>query len=119
MSHHLLIVDDQADLITLFKGFFTSIGYRVSIAHDGASALALDENEPADVLITDLTMPEMSGQELIEHMRQRRPDLPVIVMSGYGDEGKLADSRTVVLTKPVSLMLIKQRLEEMLAPPSP
>lgn len=114
MSVHLLIVDDQADLTTLFKGFFSSIGYRVSVANDGFSALNQDESDPADILVTDLTMPKMSGHELIAQLRQRRPDLPVIVMSGYGDEYNLADQRTVVLSKPVSLMLVKQRLEEML-----
>lgn len=119
MSHHLLIVDDQADLTALFKGFFTSIGYRVSIAGDGASALAQDENDPADALITDLTMPGMSGEELIRHLRQRRADLPVIVMSGYGGEGGLADKQTIVLAKPVSLMVIKERLEQILGQPAP
>lgn len=115
MSVHLLVVDDQADLITLFKGFFSSVGYRVSTANDGLAALDLDENDAADILVTDLTMPKMSGQALIAELRRRRPDLPVIVMSGYGDEFDLADDRTVVLAKPVSLMLMKEQLEKLLS----
>lgn len=118
MAAHLLVVDDQADLTSLFKNFFGALGYRVSVANDGITALALDESDPADLLITDLTMPQMSGQELIAQLRARRPALPVIVMSGYGDEGDLAAPHTVVLTKPVSLVTVKQRIEALLAKPA-
>lgn len=115
MKIHLLIVDDEADLTSLFKGFFESTGYRVTVAHDGATALALDEDDPADAVITDLTMPKMNGKELTAQLRQRRPAVPVIMMSGYGGDEDIGDGQTVVVTKPVSLMALKQRLEEMLS----
>lgn len=114
MAVHLLVVDDQADLTALFKNFFGALGYRVSVANDGMSALTLDENDAADLLITDLTMPQMSGKELITQLRARRPGLPVIVMSGYGDDGDLAGPHTVALTKPVSLVALRQRIEQLL-----
>ena len=114
MSSHLLIVDDEVDLTSLFKSFFESLGYRVSVAHDGLVALDKDKHDPADVVITDLTMPKMSGQELIAQLRQRRADLPVIMMSGYGGEEEIVDGQTVILAKPVSLMQLKLRLEEVL-----
>ncbi len=115
MPSHLLIVDDEADLTSLFKSFFESLGYRVSVAHDGLMALHRDKHDPADVVITDLTMPEMNGRELVAQLRQRRADLPVIMMSGYGGEEQVADGQTVMLAKPVSLMQLKQRLEEILS----
>ena len=114
MPPHLLIVDDEADLTSLFKGFFESIGYRVSVAHDGRVALDIDARDPADAVITDLTMPHMNGQELTAQLRQRRAALPVIMMSGYGGDERIGDPQTVVLAKPVSLMLVKQKLDSML-----
>lgn len=115
MAVHVLIVDDEADLTLLFKSFFESMGYRVTVAHNGKAALAIDERDPADAVITDLTMPGMNGQELIVQLRQRRAALPVILMSGYGGVGQLEDAQTVVLAKPVSLMQMKQRLDELLS----
>jgi CheY-like chemotaxis protein len=115
MQTHLLIVDDEADLTSLFKGFFESVGYRVTVAHDGAQALELDENDPADAVITDLTMPKMNGEELTAQLRRRRSALPVIMMSGYGGDKDIGDGQTVVVVKPVSLMSLKQRLEKMLS----
>ncbi len=115
MPPHLLIVDDEADLTSLFKGFFESLGYRVSVAHDGAAALDMDTQDPADAVITDLTMPRMDGQELTAHLRQRRADLPVIMMSGYGGDEQIGDGQTVVLAKPVSLMQLRQQLDDLLS----
>ena len=115
MKTHLLIVDDEADLTSLFKGFFESLGYRVTVAHDGVQALELDERDPADAVITDLTMPRMNGRELTEQLRRRRSALPVIMMSGYGDDKDIGDDQTVVVVKPISLMSLKQRLEKMLS----
>jgi CheY-like chemotaxis protein len=115
MQTHLLIVDDEVDLTSLFRGFFESIGYRVTIAHDGATALELDESDPADAVITDLSMPKMNGREMTAQLRQRRSGLPVILMSGYGGDDSIGDSQTLVLAKPVSLMLLKRHLEDMLS----
>jgi CheY-like chemotaxis protein len=115
MQTHLLIVDDEADLTSLFKGFFESVGYRVTVAHDGAQALELDGQDPADAVITDLTMPRMNGQELTAQLRQRRSALPVIMMSGYGGDEDIGDGQTVVVAKPVSLMSLRQQLEKMLS----
>ena len=115
MSHHLLIVDDEADLASLFRNFFESIGYRVTVAHDGEAALAIDERDPADAVITDLTMPRMNGRDMVAQLRRRHTAMPIIVMSGYGGDAQIGDEQTVVLTKPVSMMLVKQKLEAMLS----
>jgi len=59
-------------------------GYDVSLATDGARALELQRAQPADVLITDLFMPEMDGLESIEQFRREFPSVKIIAMSGGG-----------------------------------
>lgn len=112
--HHLLIVDDQADVTSLFELYFESIGYRVTVAHDGVAALQTDEADPADLLITDFMMPRMNGRDLAARLQQRRPGLPVIVVSGYAGIEKFDGPCLRVLAKPVSLPVLGRCIEEML-----
>ncbi len=81
----LLLVDDETALVDLLKKYLERSGHRVESCTDPHLALRLMEVDPASfsLLITDLTLPGMSGDELIERMRVIRPALPVIVASGY------------------------------------
>lgn len=114
-KHHLLIVDDEADVTSLFQFYFESIGYRVTVANDGVEGLQADEADPADLVITDFLMPRMNGREMLARLQQRRPGLPVIVVSGYAGNETFGGRPLQVLTKPVSLTLLEQCIEEMLA----
>lgn len=61
-------------------------GYDLLIARDGHEALALaDQQPPLDLLITDYLMPEMTGDELIARIRELRPNLKALVITGHGD----------------------------------
>lgn len=64
---------------------------------------------------TDLSMPHMCRRELVIQLRQRRPDIPVIVVFGYAGDEKFNDPQTVVLSKPVSFALLLRRLGALLA----
>ena len=114
MSPHILIVDDLVDVTTVFQYYFESLGYRVSVAEHGAAALALEEADPADLVITDLRMPGMGGRELVLQLRQRRAELPIIMMSGYAGDEPLVPGNTSFFVKPVNLALLNQRVGEML-----
>lgn len=59
--------------------------YNVLTADRGSSGLEVLENEHVDLLITGIRMPEMSGVEVLQIVRQKYPDLPVLVLTGYGD----------------------------------
>jgi CheY-like chemotaxis protein len=111
---HILIVDDLDDVTTVFQYYFESLGYRVSVAAHGDAALALEESDPADLVITDLRMPGMGGRELVMRLRQRRAELPIIMMSGYAGDEPLVHGHTSFFVKPVSLALLNQRVAEML-----
>lgn len=100
---HVLVVDDAVDLALLFQTVLEAEGYRVSVAHDGVAALELDGSDPADAVVTDLSMPRMVGTELLERLRERRPLLPGVIVTGYADRVGPAARLTGVLIKPVAI----------------
>lgn len=81
----LLLVDDEAALVGLLKKYLERLGYQVDACVHPDAALALLETHPAryQVLITDLTLPGMSGEELVERAREKAPHLRSIIASGY------------------------------------
>lgn len=83
----ILVADDNADLCSVLKPLLEAHGYSVRLAANGSDALAAQREAPADVLITDLFMPESEGFETIERFRAAFPATKIVVMSG---DSKLA-----------------------------
>jgi signal transduction histidine kinase len=83
----LLLVEDNDELRGATEGILEALGYRVAAAANGPEALAaLDRlGERIDLVICDVVMPGMSGQEVVERLRARHPEIRVIFMSGYTD----------------------------------
>ena len=80
---HVVVVDD--DTVTLELVERTLSTYRVSTARDAHEALAiLSTAEPVDLLLTDYLMPMMTGEELVHRARAHRPEIAVLIMTGYG-----------------------------------
>jgi CheY-like chemotaxis protein len=111
---HILLAEDEVLIALMFQDALEVEGHRVSVAHDGIEALEVDEQDPAEVLVTDLAMPRMGGRELLERLRERRPDLPALVVSGYPGEFEIATEMTVLLPKPVSPKVLTKRLTQLL-----
>jgi PAS domain S-box-containing protein len=84
----VLVVEDQESVRELAARLLKRLGYQVLQAGDGGEALGLAEKWKGRIslLITDMVMPGLSGPALAKRMRERRPALPVIYMSGYSDE---------------------------------
>ena len=84
----ILVVDDEDSVREFVVTVLERRGYRVYGAANGEEAANLIQKEPARVglLLTDITMPGKSGIELIRHIRRVKPDLPVVIMSGYAKE---------------------------------
>jgi PAS domain S-box-containing protein len=98
---HVLAVDDDSLVLTNTASMLEELGHAVLQAVSGEAALALlSRNASVDLVITDQAMPDMSGLQLIDALRQRHPGLPVILATGYLEFG--AESGTVVtrLAKP-------------------
>lgn len=81
----VLIVDDEELILTLGETVLTAFGYRVLTATSGARALQIIETAetPADLLVTDMVMPTMSGRELVERVRELSPGTRILCSSGY------------------------------------
>lgn len=81
----ILIVDDEAQIIRVLSMACTAQGYRVKSATDGESALAVLKNWPAELIITDLSMPKMDGVELCRAIR-KQSNVPILVLSVRNQE---------------------------------
>ena len=82
IGRRVLVVDDQLGIRTSISLVLTEFGYSVRSAEDGNSALNAIRQENPDILISDLTMPGMSGRELLTHVRRLFPTIMVIATSG-------------------------------------
>ncbi len=81
----ILVVDDEAAICSIVAHVLRTQGYTVLVAHSAADALKLVEEQPGDIhlLITDVVMPKLSGEQLAQQIRVLRPNMPVVFMSGY------------------------------------
>jgi CheY-like chemotaxis protein len=78
----ILIVDDEPSIRESLGMLLTSVGYDVAIAENGVSAVSHLGQSVPDLIVTDLDMPEMSGMELISHIRSQYPLILIVAMSG-------------------------------------
>jgi CheY-like chemotaxis protein len=79
----VLLAEDESLAALVVGDALTELGHAVVHAADGETALGIAAALPFDVLITDLAMPRLSGLELIPLLRADRPDLPVVMMTGW------------------------------------
>ena len=84
MAKRILVVDDDSSVLQMLTRALDS--YELMVARDGVEALALSKvHSTLDLLITDYLMPEMTGDELIARLREQRPHLKALVITGHGD----------------------------------
>ena len=91
-SERILFVDDEEDVVFAGKKMLERLGYRVVTGRDGLDALTTFRADPKaiDLVITDQTMPNMTGSELTREIMQIRPDIPVILCTGLGPAAEKA-----------------------------
>lgn len=118
----MLVVDDDTHMLSVIERMLT--GYRVTTARDTLEALAvLATQDRIDVLMTDYPMPSMTGDELVRRAREARPDLQVLVITGYSlavaaAEPTWSESERH-LTKPFGADLLRTTVEELVGPVPP
>jgi|GEM_PF-1063753 len=86
-NEHVLLVDDERQVVEMAEEMLTLLGYRVTGGTSPVEILKRFRAEPAvyDLVITDMTMPGLTGRELCREIQQIRPDLPIIICSGYAE----------------------------------
>ena len=113
----VMIVDDEPALVALAEETLTELGYRAVAFDSGVLALQAFRAEPKrfDLVLTDETMPELTGTELAREINQLRPEIPIVIMSGYSDtplrERAQCAGVIAVLGKP----LVRRNIAEALA----
>jgi CheY-like chemotaxis protein len=124
MSVSILVVDDEPDVADLFRQRFRREARQGTyVMHFAASGVeALDrlarEIQPALVaVLSDINMPGMDGRELLDQIKQRRPDLPVMMVTAYGDDERRRRARELgafeFITKPVDFDQLKEQLRHL------
>lgn len=101
----VLVADDDPLMLQMIVKILSRDGYDIVMARSGPEALAaLEERGTIDLLVTDVSMPEMSGPELARRVRERVPDVPVLYETGFSDllfdERPELDERSAFLEKP-------------------
>ena len=81
----VLLVDDHPNVLVVLQDLLEREGFKVLTSGNYHEALPFVEGEDLDVIITDLKMPGKSGMDLLNYSRKRRPDIPIIMISGHGD----------------------------------
>ena len=102
----ILMIDDELAIAELGAEMLGELGYRVAAYTDSVAALEAFRRDPEgfDLVVTDQTMPRLTGTDLIRHCRELRPDLPVLLCTGHNSpQFAAADAgATEVLLKPVA-----------------
>ena len=124
MSVSILIVDDEPDVAELFRQRFRREmrqgTYVLHFAASGEEALNMLENEIEPqliVILSDINMPGMDGLTLLQEVKRRRPELPVMMVTAYGDEERRRQAAEAgalqFLSKPVDFDFLKTQLRDL------
>ncbi|HEV2301813.1 MAG TPA: response regulator [Stellaceae bacterium] len=124
MSVSILIVDDEPDVAELFRQRFRREArqgtYVLHFAGSGEEALGklADDIEPQlIVILSDINMPGMDGLALLQEVKRRHPELPVMMVTAYGDDERRrragAYGAAEFITKPVDFDLLKRQLQQL------
>ncbi|MHB9036503.1 MAG: sigma-54-dependent transcriptional regulator [Armatimonadota bacterium] len=119
-SKSILIIDDEAGLRDLMSRLFADAGYDTATAADGASGLDAAKNGDFDLVMLDMSLPKMSGLEVLRGIKEEKPDLPVIMVTAYGSTQTAIEALRLgaydYITKPFELdelqMVAERALEQ-------
>jgi CheY-like chemotaxis protein len=115
-TEHILFVDDEESLINMGKQLLISLGYTVTSRINSLEALELFKSRPNsfDLVITDLTMPNMAGDELASKIMAVRPDIPVILCTGFSTRVTEEKAKSMGIKAFIMKPLIKKDIAETL-----
>ncbi len=107
----ILIVDDELNMRLVLTAMLKKEGYEIASAADGSEALSILKSGPIDAVITDLKMPNVDGMELLDHMNDKHPAIPVIIITAHGTVATAVEALKKgaldYITKPLDLDELK------------
>jgi len=119
-TERILFVDDEPSLVDIGMRMLTSLGYRTTVAESSIEALEIFTAGPQsfDLVITDMTLPKMTGIDLSRKLLQIRPDIPIILCSGIKEKETEAGAKSLglkaYLTKPLTRRELARVMREIL-----
>lgn len=115
---NVLVVDDELPVREVISAYLRSDGHDVTTANSGREGLEQFAARPFDLVVTDRAMPEMSGDQMAGFIKQVRPEMPIVLLTGFGAlievTGEQPKDVDVVLNKPVTLRALRQTIENLL-----
>ena len=116
-SCHILVLDDNIDVAQGLAEILEMSGYKVTLAHNGPSAVLAFDNSKFDLGIFDIRMPGMNGVQAFLEIKRRHPDAHIIMMSGYADQdlidSALNNGALGLLPKPFEPEELLSRVEKL------
>jgi DNA-binding response OmpR family regulator len=118
MGQHVLVVDDDATVSDVVRRYLERADFEVTLAADGPSALAAAGSRRPDLVVLDLMLPGMDGLEVCRRLRERDPDVPVVMLTALGEESDrvvgLSQGADDYVTKPFSPRELVLRVQSVL-----
>jgi signal transduction histidine kinase/DNA-binding response OmpR family regulator len=113
-NEHILVVDDERSIVEANRSLLESLGYKVTGATGALEALEAFRSQPQkfDLVITDLTMPQMTGDKLAKALLSIRPDLPIILCSGFSASGGPKDIAELGIRALLHKPVLKREIAE-------
>ena len=117
---HILLVDDEEMIVELESRMLEKFGYRVTSRRNGAEALEIFRANPDafDLIITDMNMPNMTGDRLTRELIAIRPDIPVIIFTGFSEKITQVEAKTIgvkgLLMKPITVSEMTEKVRKVL-----
>jgi DNA-binding NtrC family response regulator len=112
---NILVVDDEADIREILCDLIQSWGHRCRVAADGIAALELQEQDPADLVLSDIQMPRMDGMSLLRHLVRSHPATRVMLFTGYGTIESAVEAIRLgahgYIQKPIDYRQLQQELQ--------
>jgi len=116
MTEKVLLVDDEVDFLDTLSERMKDRGINVSTTTSAEEALKKVDAESYDAIVLDLMMPEMDGLELLKAIKKKRPELQVILLTGYASVGKGIEAMKFgavdFLEKPADLKVLTEKIKE-------
>ena len=116
----ILIIDDERTVSEMWESFLTENGYGVVIAENGQEGIGIfqDRKDEIDLILLDLIMPKMGGKETLPLLREIKPDIKVLISSGYSENGQaqeiLEEGVNGFIQKPIRLTELAKKISSVI-----
>lgn len=116
MSEKVLLVDDESDFLEVMSERMKTRGLDVSTSSSAKEALKLTQDENYDAVVLDLMMPEMDGIEALSALKEKHPELQVILLTGHGSVEKGVEAMKLgamdFLEKPIDMNALTEKIKQ-------